>query len=62
MLYVRCKTDILASDARVLLTELCECTLPAAELPAERSRLLASSHLRSDRLVAHFMKPFTEAS
>ena len=56
------KLALLVSDARALLTELCECQLPAAELPAECGRLLASSHLRSDRLVAHYMRPFTEAS
>ena len=51
---------VLVSDARVLLTELCECHLSADELPGQCSRLLADSHLRSDRLVAHYMERFTE--
>ena len=51
---------VLVSDARALLTTLCECQLPAAELAGECSRLLGDSPVKADRLVQHYLVPFTE--
>jgi replicative superfamily II helicase len=50
----------LISDARVLLTTLCESQLTTAQLEAECSRLLAKSPLKAERLVDSYLVPFEE--
>ena len=52
------KLTALVSDARVLLTALCESQLSPAELVAECSRLLAKSNLNENRLVDNYLVPF----
>lgn len=54
------KLTALVSDARVLLTALCESQLSTAELVAECSRLLAKSNLNEYRLVDNYLVPFEE--
>jgi Holliday junction resolvase len=52
------KMNALVSDARVLLTALCESQLSPAELVAECSRLLAKSNLNENRLADSYLVPF----
>jgi len=54
------KLAALVSDARVLLTALCESQLSDAELGGECSRLLAKSPLSADRLADSYLVPFEE--
>lgn len=54
------KLTALVSDARALLTSLCESQLSDADLVGECSRLLARSPLNADRLVASYLVPFEE--
>lgn len=55
------KLGSLISDARVLLTTLCESQLATAELEAECSRLLATSPLKAEHLVDSYLVPFEES-
>jgi len=50
----------LVSDARVLLTALCESQLPNSELIGECSRLLKKSPLNAAHLVHNYLVPFKE--
>ena len=52
------KLAALVSDARAVLTTLCECQLPAAAIAVECSRLLKDSPVKADRLVQHYLEPF----
>ena len=54
------KLNALVSDARVLLTALCDSQLSLNELEAECSRLLRGSSLRAERLVGHYLEPFAD--
>ncbi len=54
------KVAALVSDARAVLTALCESQLSDAELVAECSRLLAQSPLNADRLVDSYLLPFED--
>jgi Holliday junction resolvase len=54
------KLTALVSDARVLLTALCESQLSTPELVAECSRLLAKSNLNEDRLVDSYLVAFED--
>lgn len=54
------KLAALVSDARVLLTTLCESQLSETDLLAECSRRLARSPLRADRLVDSYLMPFED--
>ncbi|MCM0084518.1 hypothetical protein L4X63_23355 [Geomonas sp. Red32] len=54
------KLAALISDARALLTTLCESQLSPAELVAECSRLLAKSNLNENRLADHYLVAFEE--
>lgn len=54
------KLSALVSDARSLLTKLCESQISNAELVAECSRLLASSPLNTKHLVNSYLLPFEE--
>ncbi|MBT0664910.1 DEAD/DEAH box helicase [Geobacter pelophilus] len=54
------KLAALVSDARALLTTLCESQLSIDELVAECSRLLVRSPLNADRLVDSYFVPFEE--
>lgn len=54
------KIASLVSDARVLLTTICESHLPNSETSAECSRLLANSNLNADRLVGSYLTLFKE--
>jgi replicative superfamily II helicase len=55
------KLAALISDARVLLTALCESQLSDADLVAECSHLLAQSPLNADRLVDSYLVTFEES-
>ncbi len=52
------KLTALVSDARALLTALCESQLSTAELVAECSRLLAKSNINENRLIDNYLAPF----
>ena len=52
------KLNELVSDARVLLTALCESQLPVGELEAECSRFLRESSLCAERLSLNYFEPF----
>ncbi len=54
------KLAVLVSDARDLLTSLCESQLAESELLAECGRLLEASDLRGDRLVSAYLTAFEE--
>lgn len=54
------KLAALISDARVLLTKLCESQLSNSELLAECSNLLTKSPLKEDRLVDNYLVTFEE--
>lgn len=56
------KLDQLISDARTLLTQLCESQLTNAELKAECSRAVHQSHVRADRLVENYLVHFVEVA
>jgi len=53
------KLASMVSDARSLLTSLCGSQLDMENLEAECNRLLTSSNLRSDRITAHYLVPFS---
>ena len=55
------KLAALTSDARTLLSALCESQLSGASLVVECERLLAHSSLKSDCLVENYLLPFKEA-
>ena len=55
------KLGALISDARALLTQLCESQLVRAELITLCGTLLAKSTLRADRLVESYLIPFEDA-
>ncbi len=54
------KLAALISDARVLLTALCESQLSDSDLVAECGHLLARSPLNADRLVDSYLVPFED--
>ena len=54
------KLASLVSDARILLTSICESQLPDSEIEAECSRLLAKSNLNADRLMDSYLILFKE--
>ena len=54
------KLGALVSDARALLTALCESQLVTSELTSLCGTLLAKSPIRSDRLVESYLIPFEE--
>ncbi|MFD2411711.1 DEAD/DEAH box helicase [Paenibacillus rhizoplanae] len=53
------KLAAMISDARSLLTSLCESQLDMSTLEAECNRILNGSNLRSDRITAHYLVPFS---
>ena len=55
------KLASLVSDARVLLTALCESQLPNQELVGECSRLLTNSSLSAERLIECYLMPFEQS-
>lgn len=54
------KLALLASEARGLLTALCDSQLDGDNLVAECAALLKRSPIREDRLIETYMQPFTE--
>lgn len=54
------KLNAMVSDARILLSRLCQSQLAKTDLIIECSRLLDGSNLRSDRIVANYLIPFKE--
>jgi hypothetical protein len=52
------KLAALVSEARILLSALCESQLPTSELVAECSHRLAKSLLHTDRIVDAYLVPF----
>lgn len=54
------KLAALASDARALLSALCESQLSGANLVAECERLLVHSSLKSERFIESYLLPFEE--
>lgn len=54
------KLGQLISDARALLQALAESQLPETHLVQECARLLSTSNIRADRLIAGYMLPFEE--
>jgi hypothetical protein len=54
------KLAALVADSRVLLTQLCESQLSAADLVAECSRLLSKSPVSASRLVESYLSPFQD--
>lgn len=54
------KLAILVSDARALLSKLCESQLSGAHLVSECDKLLARSSLKSELIVKDYLLPFEE--
>lgn len=54
------KISALISDARVLLTTLCDSQLSQIELVSECSRLLKRSPINEDKIVASYLVPFED--
>ncbi|ANS76970.1 helicase [Paenibacillus yonginensis] len=52
------KLAVMISDARSLLTSLCESQLSPSHLEIECTRLLEHSNLRSDRISSFYLMPF----
>lgn len=55
------KLAALVSEARILLSALCESQLATSELVAECSHRLESSSLQADRIVSTYLVPFKES-
>lgn len=54
------KLAALVSDARILLTALCESQLSGSNLIAECEHLLTNSHFQSEKFVESYLLPFEE--
>ena len=54
------KLAAMISDARILLTALCESQLSDTDLVTECSRLLISSPINANRLVDSYLVPFED--
>ncbi|ULO06259.1 DEAD/DEAH box helicase [Paenibacillus sp. 19GGS1-52] len=52
------KLASMVSDARILISTLCESQLDAENLETECNRLLGSSNIRYDRISTHYLVPF----